>query len=74
MGILLTHVQEGGEVNMMKMKSHKISIVEAHSQGFFLLMNPFIPTSCPALVELGSLTLIHIRLFCLSLKARKIAC
>ena len=45
-------------MNMMKTKSDKVSIV--HSQVFFLLVNPSIPTSCPALVELGSLTLIHI--------------
>ena len=43
---------------MMKMKSDKVSIV--HSQGFSQLVNPSIPTSYPALVELGSLTLIHI--------------
>ena len=45
---------------MKKMKSDKVSIVQAHSQGFFLLVSPSIPMSCPALVELGSLTLIHI--------------
>ena len=50
-------------MNMMKMKSDKVSFVQAHSQVFFLLVNPSIPTSCPALVELGSLTLIHIYLF-----------
>ena len=58
MGNLLTHVQGGGEMNMMKMKSDKVSVV--HSQCFSLLVNPSIPTSYPALVELGSLTLIHI--------------
>jgi len=58
--MLLTQVQEGGEMNMMKMKSDKVFIVQAYSQGFFLLVNPSIPTSYPALVELGSLTLIHI--------------
>ena len=47
-------------MDMMKMKSDKISIVQAHSQGFFLLVSPSIPASCPAIVELGSLTLIHI--------------
>ena len=44
---------------MTKIKSDEVSIVQAHSQGFFLLVNPPIRTSCPALVELG-LTLIHI--------------
>ena len=43
---------------MMKMKSDKVSIV--HSQGFSQLVIPSIPTSYPALVELGTLTLIHI--------------
>ena len=43
---------------MTKIKSDEVSIVQAHSQGFFLLVNPPIRTSCPALVELG-LTLIH---------------
>ena len=33
-------------------KKHKVSIVQAHSQGSFLLMNPSIPTSCLALVVL----------------------
>ena len=47
-------------MNMMKIKSNKQSIVQAHSEGFFLLVNSSIPTSCLALVELGSLTLIHI--------------
>ena len=32
-------------MNMMKIKSDKVSIVRAHSQGSFLLMNPSIPTS-----------------------------
>ena len=41
-------------MNMMKMKSDKVSIVQAHSQGFFLLERPSIPTPCPAIVELGS--------------------
>ena len=53
-------MQEGEEMNMMKIKSDKVSVVQAHSQGFFLLVNPSIPTSCHALVELGRLTLIHI--------------
>ena len=41
-------------MNMMKMKSDKVSFV--HSQGFSQLVNTSIPTSYPALVELGSLT------------------
>ena len=33
-------------MNVMKIKSdNKVSIVQAHSQGSFLLMNPSIPTS-----------------------------
>ena len=32
-------------MNMMKIKSKKQSIVGAHSQGSFLLVNPHIPTS-----------------------------
>ena len=49
-------------MNVMKIKSDKVSIVQAHSQGSFLLVNPSIPTSSLALVVLGSLyiTLIHI--------------
>ena len=50
-------------MNVMKIKSdNKVSIVQAHSQGSFLLVNPSIPTSSLALVVLGSLyiTLIHI--------------
>ena len=35
----------GGEINMMKIKSNKQSIVRAHSQGSFLLVNPSIPTT-----------------------------
>ena len=35
----------GEEINMMKIKSNKQSIVRAHSQGSFLLVNPSIPTS-----------------------------
>ena len=50
---------------MTKIKSDEVSIVQAHSQGFFLLVNPPIRTSCPALVELG-LTLIHIHLITMS--------
>ena len=32
-------------MNMMKIKSNKVSIVRAHSQGSFLLVTPSIPTS-----------------------------
>ena len=33
-------------MNVMKIKSdNKVSIVQAHSQGSFLLVNPSIPTS-----------------------------
>ena len=32
-------------MNVMKIKSDKVSIVQAHSQGSFLLVNPSIPTS-----------------------------
>ena len=39
-------MQGGGEMNVMKIKSdNKVSIVQAHSQGSFLLVNPSIPTS-----------------------------
>ena len=31
-------------MNIMKIKSNKVSIVRAHSQGSFLLVNPCIPT------------------------------
>ena len=31
-------------MNIMKIKSNKVSIVRAHSQGSFLLVNPSIPT------------------------------
>ena len=56
----LTHVQGGlgGEIKMMKIKSNKVSIVRAHSQGSFLLVNPPIPISSLTLVVLESLQLL----------------
>ena len=45
----------GEEMNMIKIKSNKVSIVRAHSQGSFLLVNPSIPTSSLAVVVFESL-------------------
>ena len=42
----------------VKIKSNKVSMVQAHSQGSFLLMNPSIFQPCLTLVVSGSLTLI----------------
>ena len=44
-------------MNIMKIKSNKVSIVRAHSQGSFLLVNPSIPTYF-SLVVLESLYLL----------------
>ena len=47
MGILLNTCarRRRDESNVMKIKSDKVSIVQTHSQGSFLLVNPSIPTS-----------------------------
>ena len=42
-GILFNMCKEE-RMNIMKIKSNKVSIVRAHSQGSFLLVNPSIPT------------------------------
>ena len=56
---------------MMKIKSNKVSVVCAHSQGAFLLMNPSIQTS-PRFCCVRKFNSYN-GLFCLSLKARKFA-
>ena len=55
-GYLIKHMcKEEEEMNLMKIKSNKVFIVQPHSQGSFLLVNPSIPTSSLALVVLGGL-------------------
>ena len=64
-------MQGGGEMKVMKIKSDKVSIVQAHFQGSFLLVNQSIPNSIfsHSCCVGKFITLIHIWLFCLSLKA-----
>ena len=67
MGILLNTCarRRRDESNVMKIKSDKVSIVQTHSQGSFLLVNPSIPTSIfSRSCCVGKfITLIHIWLF-----------
>ena len=50
--VLLNMCAQRGRDENDANKKHKVSIVQPHSKGYFLLVNPAIPTSCLALVVL----------------------